>query len=96
MLVGAVSNQAARIQVAAEIDVSVFLDGVEPKMLHGESVVVQGGVCVPGFAEARAVRVQEGYGGRKIEIVVNYVGEVSHCLVAFVDGSCKCAVGGGG
>lgn len=59
MLVLAVRFFASGIPVAAQVHVAVFVDVVEAEAAEGIDVVVEGGVGVPGVAEAAAVRVDE-------------------------------------
>ena len=64
--------------VAAEVDVAVLPDECELEVLESVDVVVQWVVRVPSAQEARAVRVDEGYGGGEGGVVVDYVGQVRH------------------
>ena len=41
---------------------------------------------MPSREETRSVRVEEGYGGREIVVVIDEVGQVRHGLVALIDG----------
>ena len=53
---------------------------------------------MPGGGEAVAVGVEEDYGGGEVMVVVDDVGKVGHCFVAFVDrdGEGEGVIEGGG
>ena len=70
-------EMAARVEVALSDDVRAgqTIDGLWSG--EGEEDVV-----VPGVL----VRVHENHDVWKVGVVVNYVGEVDHCFVAFVGG----------
>lgn len=53
---------------------------------------------MPGGGEAVAVGVEEDYGGGEVVVVVDDVGKVGHCFVAFVDrdGEGEGVIEGGG
>lgn len=84
---------AARIPVAAKVDVAVFLHVGESECAEGVDVVVEGGVGVPCVAKAAAMRMDEGKGGGEGGVVVDYVGEVGHGFMAFVLRGCEGRVG---
>lgn len=79
-----VGGPAARVPVAAKVDVAVALNEIELESAHGCYVIVERGVDVPGHEEAGAVGMEEGDGGGEGVVVVDQVGEVGHGLVAFV------------
>lgn len=60
VFVAAMACLAARVPVAAEIDVAVSLDEIELESAHCGNVVVEGCVDVPGSEKAGAMRVKEG------------------------------------
>jgi hypothetical protein len=76
---------AARIPVAAEVDIAIRSHSVEVEEAHGDDVVVQWGVDMPRLEKALAVGVEEGHDrGNFAVVVVDNVGEVGHCFMAFV------------
>lgn len=89
MYVEPVGFLAAGVPVAAEIDVAVVLDKVGSQHAHCVDVVVERGVIVPCQEEAVAMCVEKDYCRGKGVVVVNYVGEVGHGFVAFVQGCRK-------
>lgn len=98
MRVAPVRFEAARVPVAAEVDVAVLLHEGELEGSEGGDVVVEGCVGVPGGEEAGAVGVQEDEGGEEVGVVVDYVGQVGHGFPTFVHGGREgvvCGVGGG-
>ena len=70
--------QTARVPVAAQVHVAVFLDKGDPEGAQRVDVVVEGRVGVPGGVEAGAVGVQEDEGRGEGGVVVDYVREVGH------------------
>ena len=48
---------------------------------------------MPGGEEARAMRMKEGEDGRERCVIVNYIGEIGHTLVAFVERRCEDGIG---
>ena len=97
--VAPVRLQAARVPVAAQVDVAVALHDGDPEGPQGVDVVVERRVSVPGGEEAGAVGVEEDEGGGQVGVVIDDVGEVGHGFSAFVHGareSCVGGVGGGG
>ena len=86
MFIRCVRFQTPGVPVAAEVHVAGLLYEGELEGTEGVDVGVQGGIGVPGGEEAGAVGVQEGEGGGEVGVIVNYVGEVGHGFVAFVEG----------
>lgn len=88
--------QTSRVPVAAQVHIAVLLDKAQLQRAHGGNVVVQRRINVPGLEEAGAVRMEEGNCGRELVVVVDYVGEVGHGLVAFIYGRGECVLALGG
>lgn len=84
VLVISIFLPAARVPVAAEVDVAGILDEGDVQGAQGVDVGVQGGVGVPGREETRAVGVEEGQDVRQRGVVVDDVRQVGHGLVALV------------
>lgn len=89
VLVVSMRRETAGVPIAAEIHVATVLHEWYLKGIHGVDVGMQRGICVPGAKEAGSVGMQEGEGGREGGVVVDYVGQVGHALVAFVEGCCE-------
>ena len=53
------------------------------------------GIGVPGFIEAVTVRMYEGEDGWEGMVMIYYIREVCHCLMALVLWCCEGVIGGG-
>lgn len=69
-----VGGETAGFPGAAQVYVAFFLDEGEVEGGEGDGVGVRGRVRVPGCPPAVFVRVDEGDGGGKGFVVVDYVG----------------------
>lgn len=89
MTIEAMGVPAAGIPIAAKVDIAVLLDEIGPETAHGYDVIVEWRIDVPCHEEACAMSVEKGDGRGEIVVGVDYVREVGHGFMAFVEWSCK-------
>ena len=85
MAIEAVGALAAWIPIAAKIHITVLLDEIELQVTHGYDIVMEWRINVPRHEEACTMGVKKSDGRGKVVVEIDYVREVGHGFVAFVE-----------